>query len=112
MEGDYVLARLDTGAVPGILARQKPCLIVLAAGSMHIMKGDSFNSHFTIMRHCADSIAQVPDPGTRGPFSTNADTIYFGTADGRSGGAGVFKGDTIRVQGPQHSLVYIRKKKP
>ncbi len=106
--GVYSLAFVNRQPVPETLEYQNRCVIVLMAGSITIIKPDTFKSVYKIQRNCADSTSSVPDPGVTGTFSTSADTVFFLDQTGHATGRGAMRGDTIMVQGPRHELRYVK----
>lgn len=103
----YLLRTADRSPVPYVLQADSVCLVQLMGGQI-ILDQRAFKIDYTIRKVCPTGSTPLPNPGTRGRYTIDQDVITFQDSLGRRMDRGEKRGDTIVVNGKQHTLRFVR----
>jgi hypothetical protein len=110
--GRYRLVGSTRDTLPLVAQQDVNCVHTVRQGVLVLERDSTYSSSFTIMEDCTGMTKPVvKDPGIKGArYSVRGDTIVMRSGRGRVSGIALRRGtDTLVVQGPQHTLVYVRR---
>ena len=111
LSGDYKLVGSINNKLPLLLMNDGECAVNLDSGSVAFRDEFKYDTRYRIVRKCPtrpDSI--MPDPGAReGSYELRGDTLAFRDQTGAFAGIGFRNGDTLKITGELHTLVYVRE---
>jgi len=110
LSGEYKLIGDINGPLPILLQRDSTCETRLEGASLSFSAENKYDSRYHIVQHCPtkpDSV--MPDVGAHGArYELVGDTVTFFNELEGSAGMALRRADTLKITGPQHTLVYLK----
>jgi len=108
-DATYRLVAHQGGPIPFLLQSNDNCYHMLKGGAVVLGSNSRYVSSFDIEKACPGQEFQARPMGARGEFRLIGDSLLFEDSAGTVIGRGSMAGDTLRVTGPLHTLIYLKQ---
>jgi len=85
------------------------CYHLLKTGDVRISRGSRYVSTFGIEKACPGKGIEQRSIGASGRYDSDGDSLIFHDSAGAVIGRGTMAGDTLKVTGPLHTLIYLKQ---